>query len=701
MAETSLEDLQKLFSAARSGRTVTAQAGDSEAVQMERNRRINQTKTAGSSSVTISPGRPTDPMFYWANRNLPYDISKEDQMKQVRDFSRILYLTHPVIGSAIDIYTHYPLAGMEIVCPKDAKIAEFYTDLFLDQLNYEEFLADLGREYWIAGEAFPMGSFNELLGVWEADELLMPEDVNVIRSPFLREPRFEMALPKAIRDIIINRKPELEYRQIVESYPELLGYAQSAGLHGDDRFDIPVSPMLLQHVKRTGDSFHPRGVPILLRAFRSAVQEEMLMAAMDSIAQRLYTPLILAKIGASASDLGTDAPWIPSTGDIDNFLEDVNVALMADFRVIAHHFAVDISNVFGRESIPDMSQDFERLTERSLQAFGMSKTMVSGASSGETYAADAMNRDLVSQMLTAFQRKVKRFARRRFEVVAEAQGHYDFERKGGQVRPIMEEVLEKDDETGEQRVISRPKLLVPELRIKSMNLKDDEKMRDFVEQLRASGVPVSMRTRLTNIPIVLEDEVQGVIDEQVEQAVAAQRARRQTYLALKQDGLPISEDLRADFEPHVMSNGADPLAAAATGAPGEEKPPDEEGESQAIPTLGLVDPASTSALAPTPDDIAALEGLDAEENGDAPIVVALPQNRALSDMEGARTPEESHEQRADMPKAASLEERALEWIGEDKEPMIGGYRLRHVGHRSRKAFYRANEVAPDKADVDL
>jgi hypothetical protein len=28
------------------------------------------------------------------------------------------------------------------------------------------------------------------LGVWEDDELLNPDDVEVIRSPFLKEPRF-------------------------------------------------------------------------------------------------------------------------------------------------------------------------------------------------------------------------------------------------------------------------------------------------------------------------------------------------------------------------------------------------------------------------------------------------------------------------------------------------------------------------------
>lgn len=694
-------DIDRLARLFKSARRTAAAADDPNASvisQMQLNRQANMSKT-GSTSLSLATSRPTDPMFYWRQNNLPYDIWRDPkQLAEVRNFCRILYVTHPLIGSAIDIYSKYPLAGMEIVCPKDQSIAQFYNDLFLDTLDYEEFLANVGREYWLAGEAFPFGTFNELLGVWEADELLLPEDVNVIYSPFLREPRFEMRLPRHIREIIVNRKPELEYRQLISAYPELAMYANSSTFSDmeDDQYLIPVSNMLLQHVKRTGDSFHVRGVPILLRAFRAIVQEEMLNAAQDSIAQRLYTPLILARIGASATDLGTNIPWVPDQTDLDAFLEDVNSALAGDFRLLVTHFAVNMQSVFGRESMPDLDRDFERLTERQLQAFGLSKTMLSGGSGGETYAADALNRDLVSQLLTGYQKRIRRFFRRRAEVVAEAQGHYDFERKGGRAVPIMEEILETDSETGEQRVIERPKLLVPDLRIRAMNMKDEDNYHSLIEQLRASGVPISMRSRLVNIPIDLEDETQAVSDEQVEQAVAAQETRKRTYLALKSKGLPIPDDLRADFEPHVLQRGG-----------GEQQ----QGEQQVLPTIGLVDPAPTVALAPTEEDLIAGQEAGTEEMPmmNDNVIQFLPRNRVLNphDMTGRSRPSESDEQRADMPKAGSfvdlsewddsmLREAGVEFVArmvEDTEEtglaVVGSYRTRHLGHRDERFFYLA------------
>ena len=574
---------------------------------------------------------------------------------------RLLYITHPYLSSAIDVMSKYPILDMEFKC-KDQQLVEFYTDLFIEQLNYEEFLIDIGREYWTVGEAWPLGTFNELLGVWEADELINPDDVEVIRSPFLNEPRFEMALPHDIRKIIQERDPKWEYEALMKSYPELAHFT-----HEDSK--MPVSNILLKQIAFKGDSFHPRGIPILMRGFRAIIQEEMLNAAQDAIAERLYTPLIIAKLGASAGDLGTSVPWIPTSDDRASFEEALDAALAGDFRVLITHFATDVSTVFGKEAMPNFNDDFERLTERQLQIFGMSKTMLSGAGSGQTYAADALNRDLLTQLLTTHQRKIKNFVRDRMLVVAEAQEHYDYEERGGIKYPIMEEILEVDEETGEHRIVEQPKLLVPDVHFKTMNMGDESEERQLIEALRASGVPISMRTRLTNIPIDLDEETEIIKQEQVDQAVLAQEARKETYLALRGAGLPIPEDLRQDFEPKAQQKG--------NGNPHIQPKADE----QVLPGIGLDQPAPTSGLAPTPDDIEQQTADDASGGPELNEAVAqtgastvsttsrLPQNRFR------QRPEESDEMRGKMPKASSLDEEGDLQRGP-----------RHIGMRKTRRF---------------
>jgi hypothetical protein len=619
-----------------------------EVTEMRANRRVNRKLAAaqsagpsgGAAAVSFATGRPRDPLFYWKQNNLPFDWEDNTQLSRIREFTRLLYMSDSLVGSCVDIYTEYPLLGMELTCKND-DLTQFYTDLFFDEegLNYEEFLAELGREYWLVGEAWPFGSFNEMLGVWEDEELLNPDDVEVEQSPFLKEPRYLIRLPHTLRDILQSRSPAYEYQKLVSAYPELLRYQS-----GDDL--MPVSNILLRRLRFKGHTFSKRGVPLLMRAMRPLLQQEMLNAAMDAIADRLYVPLVLTKIGASATDLGTTQPWIPTPDQLADFEEGVDTALAADFRILTTHFAVSMEPVFGREQMPDLTPDFERIEDRILQTFGLSKTMLTGASSGETYAADALNRDLISQLLTRYQKMLARHYRQRALVVAEAQGHYDYEERNGKKYVKMEEIFEVDDE-GNGKIIEQPKLLVPDIKFKTMNLKDEESQRQFLEQLRAAGIPISMKTRLVNVPIDLDEEIETSKEEAVKLAVAEQEARKEQFKALRNAGLPIDPMLRQDFGPQ------------ANNAP-------QQADLGRTPALGYDPLVDSPNLAPTQDDLAAYppgEGAEVPGVPGAPVdpvalvggdgsVIPLPQ-RGDDEDDGAR-PEESDEMRQGMPKPAAL-----------------------------------------------
>jgi hypothetical protein len=236
-------------------------------------------------------------------------------------------------------------------------------------------------------------------------------------------------------------------------------------------------------------------------------------------------------------------------------------------------------------------------------------------------------------------------------VVAEAQEHYDYELRGGKRYPIMEEVLEVDEETGEYRVVEQPKLLWPELRMKTMQMSDEESERQFLEALRSSGVPISIKTRMTNLPVDLDEEIERTQEEQVQLAVAEQETRKRTYLALRAEGLPIPDDLRKDFEPKASNAQQDTEGA---GMPGMDM-------GVRVPLLGVDPTTGTPTLAPTPDDMLDTPADDSSTAAPMPVdpldplglsnLIPLPRNNALG-------PEESDEQRKNMPKKpASLAER--------------------------------------------
>lgn len=619
------------------------QSGDEVLREMRLNRRIAGLQKRAASpmggmtggngagaNVSFATGRPRDPLFYWRENNLPYDITKDDELRKIRAFCRLLYLTHPIIASCIDIYSKFPLQGMEIRCSKDSQIEEFHNGLFFDELDYKNYLYDISHQRMLLGESWPLGSFNEMLGVWEDDELLDPDDVEVERSPFVKDPRFLIRLPETLRKVLQERSPRWEYDTLIKNYPELQSYVAEDSL-------MPVSNMLLKQIKFKADTFHKRGIPILMRAFRSVVQEEMLNAALDAIADRLYTPFILVKLGASATDLGTEVPWIPTQDDLETFEESMDAALAGDFRVMVNHFATDIVSVFGRENMPDLSGDFERLEDRILQVFGISRTMLQGADQGETYAADALNRDMLSTLLTEHQQHLKDFFHDRARIVAEAQEHYDFDVRGGKRYVQMEEVLKIDEETGEETIVEQPKLLVPELTFKTLTLSDQQTERQFREELAQSGVPITLKARLTGTGFDLDEMVEERQAEQVRLAVAEQETRRETFKALRDQNLPIPMDLEQDFRPKASIPGM----------------PLQPGMDAALPTMGAT-PQDLPALAPTIEDQQQMD----EQNAPAPEQQTGPGGQLLQmplnavPQPGAQRPPESDEMRAGMPKPA-------------------------------------------------
>lgn len=641
--------LERLDSFRRFGSTGKIDSGltgeDKTRAEMARNRAINRRQASMSGNpanrsgadISFATGRPRDPLFYWRQNNLPYDFADPDELRKIRLYSRLLYLTHPMIASCVDIYSKFPLLGMELTC-KDDKLTEFYSDLFLgeENLNYEELALDIGREYWTVGEAWPFATFNEKLGIWDSEELLNADDVEVQRSPFMKDPRYFIRLPETIRRILNERQPAWEYAKLIQSYPELVHY-------GADDARMPVSNVLLQQLRFKSDTFNVRGVPILTRAMRAVIQEEMLNSAVDAIADRLYTPLILAKLGASAGDLGTEQPWIPSQDQLADFEEALDAALAADFRALIYHFAVDIEPVFGREQMPDLTGDFERLEDRILQTFGLSKTMLTGADAGETYAADALNRDLIAQLLTTYQKMIARHYRKRALIVAEAQEHYDYEERNGKRYVVTEEILEVDEETGEEYIVEQPKLLVPEIKFRTMNLRDEETERQFLEGLAQSGVPVSIKTRLTNIPIDFADEIERKMDEEVELAVAEQETRKRQYQALRDNNLPIPQDLLNDFEPRPMNAQTPPSQMLRT------------------PVMGTDPTGIYPNIAPTPEDMASVPPgqpvntfPQAQMPGTPVIPMQQPPGLETGGGDGSNRPPESDEQRKDMPKSSKL-----------------------------------------------
>jgi hypothetical protein len=442
---------------------------------------------------------------------------------------------------------------------KDPLIKRFYEDMFLgDDLNYLEFLPDqFGREYFMVGEVTSLAHFSESLGIWSSEEILNPDQLRVTRRLFVQRDRVQLTVKDMVENLrqgpmsqggTMSNTEETpserlqrneEYKELAKNYPELIqAAAQNDGLD--------ISDALLGRVVNKTTPWATRGTPHLLRSFRTLMSEESLNAAQDAVADRLYSPMILATLGVP--DLGDGEPWIPDQSELDDLRDDMQNAFAADFRFIAHNFGLKIESVFGRESVPNLDNDFQRIDAKLLQAWGIGEALISGGTGG-AYASSALNREFVTQMMVGFQNALRRFILKRAEVVAEAQGHFDYDLKGGVRVPIFREIEIVDEETGETYLKKVPKLLLPEVKFSTLNLRDEAQERAFIAQLKAMGVPVSDKTLAVNIDIEFEQELERQADESVAKLMATAQAMGKVQKLCDMQNLPYPPELAQ----HLMS----------------------------------------------------------------------------------------------------------------------------------------------------
>lgn len=591
----------------------------------------NGMQRTGGGNLQMALPMKREPLGSLREKGIPFDIHDEEELMEVRRWCRIFKATHYLIPLLISIYARFPIQGMSFQS-KDPQIKAFYEELFFDRLDYETYMIDFGEEFFTIGEVNSLASFNETLGVWDNEEIINPDDLIVQKSPFSSEDRLKLRVPQTIRDIIENTDGTANPRDIhiiQQYYPEFMRAVRGSGYEEG----IDVSSILLNRTVQKSSPWDTRGTPQMLRCFRQLMSEESLNAAQDSIADRLYSPLILAKLGSP--DLGDGEPWIPDPEELEEFRDDMQMAMASDFRFLSYHFGLDIQNVFGREAMPRLGEDYDRIERKILQVWGIGEELISGSNSG-TYASSALNREFLTQMMSTYQKYVENHIRKRCEVVAEAQGHFDYELSNGVKVPIYEEIYEVDEE-GQGHIRKRPKLLLPDIRFASINLRDESTERQFLMMLKQSGVPISDQAMMTNIPFEFDDELEQVEQERVKKILAEARSNVRAIAALESENLPLSSEMQMIKEQMIIAQND---ATSGVITPPETVPP-------AAPDAALM---STPAPNIAPD-----------ETNQMPVPGTTPQSfpDVLPRNQIAQRPEISDEMRANAPRMSKKSDKNI------------------------------------------
>lgn len=504
-------------------------------------------KSAMAGDIQFSLPGMFDPSRMGAGGSESYNIGGLDVMRmdeddnvrvKVLEACRNIMKTHAVHSACCNVYTRYPLQGMRLEC-KDKDLEKFYTELFLEDLDYEQFFIDYGKTFWTTGEAHSLGKWSDELGLWVGEEIIDPSIVETERVPLSGQDIVYIRPTQEMKSLA--RESSAAGQEFRRRNPEW-AEAMAKG----ERLYVSPDRMVSSYNREYPGDIH--GTPIILRSWNSLRLEDRMYAAMQATADRLYAPLIMFTIGGTLPDGNA---YIPPARALDAFRDNLDAALSSKFRAIITHDGVKSQEVIRGDRMNNFKQDIDMYDERVFMSWGLTSAILKPQSGN--YATSSMEFQLASQLLATYQKMLVKVYEKRAAMVAEAHGHYDYEVKGNERVTVYEQREVWDDETQSFVVKKVPKLLFPKLKFDVINFRDQQKEREFRMALRKEGVPISDDDIAVGVDIDLESSSEKYYDEMVTKELNKARANQSIYRSAISQGLVVPPDTYTYMQKGVAS----------------------------------------------------------------------------------------------------------------------------------------------------
>ena len=496
--------------------------------------------------VQYSMPRLWDPSMYGMAGGDSYPSSGMDILRFDEDFEvrkrvllglRNIAKTHPVSRACVEVYSRYPIAGLRLQ-HNNAEYERFFTELFIEDLEFENFLTDLGKSFWVDGTAFAYGNWSDELGLWVGEDIIDPLVMDVRRVPFASEDLLYMIPSDELKELARGQSPE--GRMFQSKFPDMARAIASGE-------DIPMSSdrvTMIANKDRPSDLW---GTPVMLRAWNTLRLEDRMNSAMRATADRLYAPLLMFTVGGQLPD-GTQ--YIPSAGALDAFRSNLDAALASDFRAIITHSGVQSQEIIRSDRMSNFKQDIDMYDERIFMAWGLSPSVIKPQSG--TYATSALEFQLASQLLASYQKVLVKVYNKQAAFVAEAQEIYEYEKKGSELQTVYEkrEVWDPDAGDGEGAYVVKtvPKLAIPKMTFDTINFKDEQKEREFRQALKKEGMPIADSDIAIGVDIDLDASAERYIAEVKKKKLDESRMNKEIFKAALMQDLPIPPDVKTYME---------------------------------------------------------------------------------------------------------------------------------------------------------
>lgn len=460
----------------------------------------NRTRRTASTSVNLAVRSNEEPQYYLRESGNFFDVNDAADLSRLRDRLRTYAMYDDTLSIVVNLCSMFVTAGARIQCSDS--VNQDRLNAFFKAQGMQGFLTEFVREYFIAGEATSFAYWSDAYRCFSEEQILDPDDVEVMPSIYTSEDRIIVEVPENIRQVFEDTdNPESEDAR--RELSDLYEAARSGrGLAVDN-------DRVLRMVNKAAP-WDLRGVPFFTPALSALAQKESLDAALYEQLQTLIVPTIIGEVGLPAGAIGPNSQaWIPTQAELDDITDTYRTLLMAKLRVGVFPIGVKWSNAFGGSQVPNLDNDYKRCQTAILRCVAAGQGLLDG-SSGGPFASNAINRDVFSSFLQSIRDKLAECYQKRIDTAVRELGIVAMTIDDGSTNP--------EDAGRRVPVLGRDGAPVME---QATLVFDDGVMRDAnailqtVLQLKQAKVPLSNDTiaKASGLDINVMDEIRKLRDE--------------------------------------------------------------------------------------------------------------------------------------------------------------------------------------------
>lgn len=248
--------------------------------------------SGGAPFVGRGPTMYVDPMF-----DPILFLFPKDRIDEINKRLRHYYETNPVVGSAIDLHSSFPISDFYLEC-ENRDTQEYWND-FKDRTGLLDFLRCMVHDFWLLGEGIGYPVWDEYNFEFSHFNQYPPENIDIVQSYvtpkkyFLLKPDPKLAekmKSTATLDVAMRNMMDPAFIQATsENKPFMLG--------SDDK---------VMYLARQTTKYRARGVSILSRALKSLLYLDKLRLLQLTYCDRHFHPLKIFKLGSETRG------WIPN-----------------------------------------------------------------------------------------------------------------------------------------------------------------------------------------------------------------------------------------------------------------------------------------------------------------------------------------------------------------------------------------------------